>query len=651
MDSTFIDNMISMDNCKKCSLYIVFMPALTVNLVMEKLLQQTIIGAEFDSSDRDPPPRCHPGTRLMIVQRCLDFIVQNHDKEKLRWVVGPAGVGKSAVMQIVAEKAPDDVIFASIFLSVNGRGDGTKVIMTIAYQLAVKCESYHQFVRNEITRDPSLLRKSLSVHFKRFIIEPFIYQRLFDPPRRFLVLLDGLDECDNPLIQQKLLELISDFCITYPTSPIVWIIASRPELHITSFFEKAEVQAAYTKEEIEVDSDEACEDVQRYLRDELKKIKHAYPTLRHKREWPSELEFTKIASAAGGLFAYASTVIRYIGDPYYRDPAAQLRGVLAAIDASLEGDMSGKDHPMAQLDALYKRILSNIPDDVMINTRKLLLLYSNYASRETSFRFQCNTLGLTEDAAYGAVCHLYAVMKVPEPDKADAEPLEYFHKSFEDFLSDFNRSGFSDNVKDEVQQLKVQTSLRIVEEVPANSNGMTSGKGTVCRGYGHLKTGPGFCNNIRISWPGDERFRKTDDELRLELYRDSMRDVCNNFSPDSCLYGAISFFHALTTRFTVLENGFLLYRLRDSAFVSSTLYPIYNAENPCQNKFCPELKELGKLKQVPLRALDYAAICGRIELHFTSPIGTDHELSDPWNSSCKVRFSLVIVKLITSEFK
>jgi hypothetical protein len=124
---------------------------------MEKLLQHTLIGAEVDSSDRDPPPRCHPGTRLAILQRCLDFIVKCVDEGKLRWVVGPAGAGKSAVMQIVAEKVPDDIIFASVFLSVDGRQDGSKVILTVAYQLAVKSERYHQFIWREITRDPSLV--------------------------------------------------------------------------------------------------------------------------------------------------------------------------------------------------------------------------------------------------------------------------------------------------------------------------------------------------------------------------------------------------------------------------------------------------------------------------------------------------------------
>jgi len=145
-------------------------------------LQETIIEAEFDSSDRDPPPRCHPGTRLAIIQRCLDFIMQNHDEGKLHWVVGPAGVGKSAIMQMVTEKVPYGVIFASIFFSVNGHRDGSKTIVTIAYQLAVKCLPYRQFIHDQISLDPSLLRKPLSVQFNKFMLNHSCSNASFSPP-------------------------------------------------------------------------------------------------------------------------------------------------------------------------------------------------------------------------------------------------------------------------------------------------------------------------------------------------------------------------------------------------------------------------------------------------------------------------------------
>jgi hypothetical protein len=120
-------------------------------------------------------------------------------------------------------------------------------------------------------------------------------------------------------MQQELLRLISDLCITHPSSPLVWLIASRPEPHILSFFSRRHIIPAYEKEEIPVDSPEACADVERFLHDKLKEIKEASKSL--SPLWPEERDFRKLVDAAGGLFAYAHTVIRYINNLATRNPA------------------------------------------------------------------------------------------------------------------------------------------------------------------------------------------------------------------------------------------------------------------------------------------------------------------------------------------
>jgi hypothetical protein len=74
---------------------------------MAEFLKETIPGAEFDSSDPNMPSRCHQGTRLAIIRECQDFVLQREGRPKLRWVVGAAGVGKSAVMQSVARDESD----------------------------------------------------------------------------------------------------------------------------------------------------------------------------------------------------------------------------------------------------------------------------------------------------------------------------------------------------------------------------------------------------------------------------------------------------------------------------------------------------------------------------------------------------------------
>ncbi|EKM78994.1 hypothetical protein AGABI1DRAFT_129260 [Agaricus bisporus var. burnettii JB137-S8] len=144
-------------------------------------------------------------------------------------------------------------------------------------------------------------------------VEPFIHHPYLKSIGRILIIIDGLDECNKLRTQRELLQLISDFCLTYPSSPIVWVIASRPEPHITSFFAQANVEAVYEKEEVLIDSDEAREDVEKLLCHELTNIQHEF-SLSPESQWPSEQDFWKLASASGGLFVYANTVIKYIGD-------------------------------------------------------------------------------------------------------------------------------------------------------------------------------------------------------------------------------------------------------------------------------------------------------------------------------------------------
>lgn len=439
-------------------------------LVMSALLKETIPGAAFDSSDRDPPARCHPGTRLSIINRTQHFIINRNGNKRMRWIVGPAGVGKSAIMQTLAEtKLPTSanvVLGASIFFSIYGRSDGTKAIITLAYQLAVNHDSYREFIEEEITRDPSLLHKSMAAQFDKFIVEPFIW-RLRNAHRvRYLILVDGLDECDSHHVQRDLLSLISSLCIKYPASPLIWVVASRPEPHITSFLSRAEITRAYEKEEIEVDSNEAREDVERFLQKELTKIQKDSPTLKDLPRWPSDHDFLKIAFASRGLFAYASTVLRFIDDPKYGNPVSLLREVLEVIHFGAKRAARGKSHPMIQLDSLYSRILSKVPTDVMLDTRKLLLMMMDDFWADNRFVHVCNWLGMTKDAAYGATHHLRSVLNIPELDKAGVDALSSFHKSFIDYLADFDRSGFCSNINSEIGQLNSSCVCRILEEAP-----------------------------------------------------------------------------------------------------------------------------------------------------------------------------------------
>ncbi|KAF9450188.1 hypothetical protein P691DRAFT_498084 [Macrolepiota fuliginosa MF-IS2] len=437
----------------------------------------TIPGASFDSSARSPPPRCHPGTRLAILQRALAFSADRQRNKKMLWIVGPAGVGKSAIMQTLAENvskftADSVVLGASLFLSVNGRNDGSKALATLAYQIAVRNLWYRQFIQDEVMNDPMLLEKSLPTQFSKFLVEPFLRHAADNDRVRFLILIDGLDECNGSDTQCEILGLIAFFCIQYPNAPLVWIVSSRPEPHITAFLSRANVASGYEKEEILINSDEAREDVERYLREELGKLRYKYLTLALTVQWPAEDDFLKLSAAADGLFAFASTTVRFIDDPASGNPVSQLGLVLEAIDhipSPLNPyPIEGASHPMAMLDALYARVLSRVPPHVLPATKKLLLAI--HMKIHNTLPNLCNWLGMTRYTAYSALHHLHSVLDIPTPGGAPGGLLQSFHKSFYDYLFDFKRSGMFRDHEYERAELEAECVQRIFNEILSGMN-------------------------------------------------------------------------------------------------------------------------------------------------------------------------------------
>jgi hypothetical protein len=70
---------------------------------MNLFSQYIIRGTAHDDSARDPPPRCHPGTRIKLVARVTAWFNGEAQEELLLWITGPASIGKSAVGQKFAE--------------------------------------------------------------------------------------------------------------------------------------------------------------------------------------------------------------------------------------------------------------------------------------------------------------------------------------------------------------------------------------------------------------------------------------------------------------------------------------------------------------------------------------------------------------------
>ncbi|KAF8805596.1 hypothetical protein BYT27DRAFT_7258119 [Phlegmacium glaucopus] len=339
------------------------------------LHKHSVPGATHDSGERFDPPKCDANTRILIIQRLTAWVKSKQQSSSMLWLRGSAGVGKSALAQSLAELCALEAILAGTFFfsrtSPNPkRSDGRSVLLTIASQLLSSFPRIRKFVNKTIQDDPSIFDRSLETQMRELIIKPLTclansptqrFLRLFIPPPVRLIIIDGLDECLDQAIQCELLRIIGTSLKKFPF-PFRFLIASRPDVHITRTFQLDLMAMRYT----EIDLSEeisASSDIHILLRKRFDDIKRTHILRQYiPSSWPSEDEINELVRRSSCQFIYASTVIKYISSPKHQ-PTERLNVIMGLSHPV-------KDNPYAQLDALYMHIFSCVDD---ISTALIIL--------------------------------------------------------------------------------------------------------------------------------------------------------------------------------------------------------------------------------------------------------------------------------------
>lgn len=439
---------------------------------MKTLSEHVIRGAEHDSSDRDPP-YCHPGTRMELKERINNWFLDKDRDKALLWLYGPAGVGKSAVMQTLAETlAESSRLGATLFFSrPNNRNDPQCAFITVAYQLATRIRPYRDFIVEKLVSNPRLLEKGMKEQFKIFIVEPFRQKGIGAGKEPWVILLDGLDECEGTAQQCDIIRLIGEFVNDSSQVPLIWVIASRQEPHIVRTFVDEVGATGYREEYMPVDSTEACRDVERYLNDSFKKIRTRFPDA-VPSEWPSETQFLKLSNASSGLFVFVATATRFIEDPDYGDPVSRLDVIMSVIDHLTPATL--QEQPFAPLDALYTRILEQMPQSSWRTARRILAFslfprrfdyHSMFTIRSKSLGAVMKILDLPHNVVYGSLQKLHSVLRIPTRQDAAREPMTFYHASFADYLMDPVRSRqFHIDDIDDIAEEVVERLFKIMQD-------------------------------------------------------------------------------------------------------------------------------------------------------------------------------------------
>ncbi|RXW18552.1 hypothetical protein EST38_g7303 [Candolleomyces aberdarensis] len=380
------------------------------------------------------------GTRKGVIEWIIAWLSSSVilliKKQHILWVYGYAGCGKSAIAQEISEQVQDGGRLLATFFFCRNAGDRSKIGRlpnTLASQMATSLPDTIPFIQAAVNAEPELLQVkspfSLSARLQRLVYKPFkaaasqaSLAKLFRSTP-YLIIIDGLDECDDKEGVQEFITTTLKFFKKHPSIPLRILITSRVEQHIHSCL-------AADSGVILKDLADHCsrDDIVEFVRVVFEAETRSNPVIqaymRQNGSWPSRIDSEKLVDHIGGSFIFAATLFKFIfqgsgspGDcttPLDRFPLA------LTIDPGLDGLYSAT--------LARSEHISHFSD--VISTITLL-------KRPLSISAIAELLGIQTHEVVRVLIDLQAVIQVPGTDDA---PVTFYHTSLRDFLTNKSRS-------------------------------------------------------------------------------------------------------------------------------------------------------------------------------------------------------------------
>ncbi|KAF5310270.1 hypothetical protein D9619_010151 [Psilocybe cf. subviscida] len=374
-------------------------------------------------------PKCYPGTREEVIG-LLEKWMNATESNRILWLSGPAGGGKTAIVKTLTERVTERggrTISFYFFRGDSTRHGATPVVPTLLYQLFQLYPRSSKVIANILSTHPRVLDGSIAEQLILiFKLIPII--RLSSPTSaRVLLLVDGLDECDveADLSQANLIHALASL-VMEDDSPFRLLVASRPEARIRMAFN----QLSSPAQTIFLDEHYSPEkDIRIFVIAEFDKIKASHPSAHSLgNDWPPASDVEEIVRKSSGQFIYAATVMRYVSNPS-TVPSLSLERVRGIAPA-------GKNSPFTHLDTIYTFILAQADDpDVTREVLSAALLPEFYFSH-TSLLCHYNSF-YSQALVESYISQLSAIAQLIPHDNV----ISFYHASLADFLVDPDRSG------------------------------------------------------------------------------------------------------------------------------------------------------------------------------------------------------------------
>ena len=388
-----------------------------------------VAGAGYRSGNRQG---CLRGTRKDILWQIDSWLTDERD-QRLFWLNGLAGTGKSTIAQTFAETSfSDGKLGASFFCSrdFEDRSNIQNIFPTLAFQLAYRYPQFRKELLPVLKSNPEVGRDSLCSQLETLIIGPFKATHIST-----LIIIDALDECKDNEPASAILSVLSRYIDQIPK--VKFFITGRPEPRVRTGF-RLELLRPITEvlKLHEVERSSVDDDIKLFFKARLGDIAKTRSDCDFTEDWPSSYDIDVLCKKAAGLFIYASTVVKFVASEYDL-PTERLTIIISLRHNTSNEGKTG-------IDFLYTQVLEQAFRDAEMDAQELysrfklivgaVLLVFYPLSRKTLSELLKN-FG-AQSRISNTLRSLHSLLLVPTDE---VDPIRTFHKSFPDFLTDPRR--------------------------------------------------------------------------------------------------------------------------------------------------------------------------------------------------------------------
>jgi len=368
------------------------------------------------------------GTRKEILQG-IEHWLKSEQKQRIFWLNGLAGTGKSTIAQSFAQMAfADGRLGASFFCSrdVEDQSNIQAIFPTLAFQLAHQNLPFQKELFQVLKKHPGVRKQSLCVQMEELIVGPL---KTTNIPT--LIIIDALDECKDKEPASAILSILSRHVSEIPN--VKFFITGRPETRIRSGFRLKSLHPITEVLKLhEVKPETVNSDIKLFFQTQFTELVEEQSDCSSTEDWPSPSEIDILCEKAAGFFIYASTVVKFVKSSNH-PPAEQLKMITSFPHSTSHEWSSG-------IDILYTQVLEQAAMDVDVDKEKVNSSFRTVIGavvlvlNPLSAKALSDLLGVPYISAI--LRSLHSLLLVPPGQDA---VVHIFHKSFPDFLIDQRR--------------------------------------------------------------------------------------------------------------------------------------------------------------------------------------------------------------------